>query len=172
MKPAIPCSSAAAAAVQFEHMEGQIISALVKKSNIAVSVSSVPSLLLNCKSPGCGCHLGWIMHEEGASGSETVYSLYLFKMKRVSHCRFYRPENFKCSKENVWEEWETPRRRRNRMWGLVLSAALFSLQTLSSSCMPNSCFFFLLISCIFIFLAFVVCMNDLSKREQVLEQKT
>lgn len=141
MKPAIPCSSAPAAAVQFEHMEGQIISALVKKSNIAVSVSSVPSLLLNCKSPGCGCHLGWIMHEEGASGSETVYSLYLFKMKRVSHCRFYRPENFKCSKENVWEEWETPR-RRNRMWGLVLSAALFSLQTLSSSCMPNSCFFF------------------------------
>lgn len=69
MKAAIPCSSAPAAAVQFEHMEGQIISALVKKSNIAVSVSSVPILLLNCKSPGCGCHLGWIMHEEGASGT-------------------------------------------------------------------------------------------------------
>lgn len=55
------------------------------------------------------------------------------------------------------------------VWYLMLHCSVCKLY-LHHAC--RILLFFLLIPCIFIFLAFVVRMNDLSKREQVLEQKT
>ncbi len=45
--------------------------------------SAAPLLPLNCKSFSWGCHLEWIIHKVGASGSQAVWSMDLFKMNRA-----------------------------------------------------------------------------------------